>query len=116
MRWLAGGSYLDIGIIHGVGKTTLYKLIDHFIDDFLELNEYNLKFPIGPDRDDLRDKIESDFAALSGGLLRGCLGALDGIVVAIKKPENISAKDAKNRKGYFAFVVQAICDANKIFT
>lgn len=120
LRLLAGGSYIDIQVIHGMAKSTLYHTLDIFINDFLSLPHYRLNFPLGQTTADesLRQRISAGFAKLSRGVLRGCLGAVDGIVIKIKKP---SKKDTPcpqefwNRKGYYAFVLQAVCDADRIF-
>ena len=75
---------MDIGVIHGLSHTLLYKLVDQFLDDFALIDVYKLDYPLH-DLAQLKD-IEEGFAALSGGVVRGCVGALDGMVVRIIKP------------------------------
>ena len=84
LRWLAGGSHWDIDLNHGVAPTTLYSLIDSFVEDFLALPQYQLRFPF-TDEAALKE-IEAGFAARSCGVVRGCVGAIDGIVIGIAKP------------------------------
>ena len=47
------------------------------------------------------------------GLLTGCVGALDGLSIKIERPSPDEVGDPLefyNRKGYYALVLQAICD------
>ena len=87
-RFLAGGSFIDIMVIHGMAKTTLYKFVYQFTDDFVTIEEYKLHFPISTSRvDELkRQRLSHEFAKLSRGVVTGCLDAADGIVIKIQKP------------------------------
>ena len=88
----------------------------------------NIKLPECPDlceildmdKEDMEeelDKIEQKFATVTGGVVRGCVGALDGLCIKIKRPskgtkEGQVANPAAyfTRKGFFALPLQCIAD------
>jgi hypothetical protein len=104
LRYLAGGSYLDICLLFGVSESALFgtdgivwKTIGFIVSHYQ--NEIN--FPI-KDTAEL-DKISEDFSQLSNGQLNGCVMAIDGWVCKTRQPtkkevENVNA--FRNRKGY----------------
>mmetsp|Transcript_4870 Transcript_4870/g.17388 ORF Transcript_4870/g.17388 Transcript_4870/m.17388 type:complete len:224 (+) Transcript_4870:673-1344(+) len=51
--------------------------------------------------------------------MRGCVGALDGMAVKIRKPTNKESRGKPwhyyNRKGFYAMNLQACCDADRRF-
>ena len=63
-------------------------------------------------------EIQSGFDRAGHGILTGCVGALDGIALRIQRPRLKDAGDPSeyfNRKGFYALVVQALCDYDKRF-
>jgi hypothetical protein len=63
-------------------------------------------------------KLSEEFARDTGGLLAGCVGAVDGLAVRIKKPTLKDCKNPKayyNRKGFFSMNLQAVCDKSRRF-
>ena len=92
-------------------------IVDQFLDDFAKIDAYKLDYPLD-DPETLKD-IEQGFAALSGNVVRNCVGALDGMVVRIIKPSKThtdNVQDFRNRKGCYCFVLQGICDAHRMFS
>ena len=76
----------------------------------------HLHFPSSPA--DLK-KAADEFYALTNGALPGVVSALDGIAIEIQRPrksEHPRPKRFYNRKGFFALVLQACCDARLRFT
>jgi hypothetical protein len=64
------------------------------------------------------EKISEDFAmGASDGVFQGCIGALDGLAIRIKKPDKGSSIVDPGayycRKGFYALNCQAICDSKK---
>jgi hypothetical protein len=63
------------------------------------------------------NEVAMSFSHASNGVINGCIGAIDGWVVKIKKPskkDNImNAQSFYSRKGYFAVNVQAIVDKKR---
>ncbi|KAL3768298.1 hypothetical protein ACHAW5_005661 [Stephanodiscus triporus] len=63
-------------------------------------------------------EVATQFSQLSCGIMNGCIGALDGWVVKIKKPtrdkDNVYEPSSfYSRKGYFGLNVQCIVDKQK---
>jgi len=118
LRYLAGGSYLDIMRIHGVANPTFY-VVKRKVLAAIVRHYFPRKFPFG-DADRLK-KLEESFVRVStcGECMRGCVGAVDGLAVKIKQPsvrEDPRQKRYYCRKGFFALNLQAVCDGNRVFT
>ena len=45
LRWLAGGSYLDLKNVYVVSQTSVYRCRDIFINAVLNCNELRIRFP-----------------------------------------------------------------------
>jgi len=83
-RMLAGGSYLDLGLIFGTGSTYPYTIFNNVItrwickDDLVKIS--GLEYC----KDDVRmEAVARDFADGSNHLFSGCIGAIDGWIVKI---------------------------------
>ncbi|GBG30792.1 Protein ALP1-like [Hondaea fermentalgiana] len=48
--------------------------------------------------------------------MQGCVGALDGIVIRMLKPDVPEHGRFRSRKGYHALTFQCMCDADHVFT
>ena len=118
LRLLAGGSYLDLSLLYEVSPTNVYDIFHDVIKNWLL--DKNLVDISGIDyvTDEERlEKVALEFARKSEGLFNGCIGAIDGWIVKIRKP---TAKDNVlnpgsffSRKGYFGLNVVAIVDRKK---
>jgi hypothetical protein len=93
LRYLAGGSYLDIAISHCVSISTFYFVVDEMLVDLDE--SLSIKFPFRS-----AEWLERSSIGFSRDRspLRGCVGALDGIAIKIYEP---SAADAANPSTYY---------------
>jgi len=118
LRYLAGGSYLDLMYLHGVGKSSVF----HLLWDTLERVDAALpEFTLEDDIHDLErcKELSAAFAAKTDGHIVGAIAAWDGIAVKVERP---CYKDASNqnkfwcRKGFPAVSVQAACDADRRFS
>jgi hypothetical protein len=115
MRWLAGGNYLDIHHHHGISETALWGAIHRCI--YALLIEYGSE-QLGDDKflDPTKlYEIERTFAAANGQTIRGCVGAIDGCAIRINRPGDHECDNPSSyysRKGFYALVLQAICDGN----
>lgn len=112
MRWLGGGSYLDICFAFGVSEPSFYKESGVLwptiaaIDTVLELG-----FPLN-DAERL-DTISKGFAAYNGGHMEGCVMAIDGWVCQTRCPTKVEVSNQvayRNRKGMWGLAVMAGCD------
>jgi hypothetical protein len=107
LRWLAGGSYLDLCFAWGVASSTFYHengvlwLTLEVLD-----KSFSLGFPFG---DEARlEELAAGFCDHSGGILDGCVMALDGFGVSTRAPfqsEVEAPKDYRFRKSGFAIIV-----------
>jgi hypothetical protein len=107
LRYLAGGSYLDITRMHAISDRTFYDIVEQTIVAILVHGSESMKYSF--DLDDLIRK-ENRFARKSGGAFRGCIGALDGLCVQIERPH---PRDCGNnpsgyytRKGFYSLNIQ----------
>ncbi len=103
---LAGGSYLDLGIIFGTGSTHPYAIFHNVILNWI-CNDGLVKISgIGYCKDEDRmNAIARDFADGSNHLFSGCIGAVDGWIVKIRKPCKkdgvLNPKSFYSRKGFY---------------
>ena len=114
LRWLAGGSYLDVRLVHGMSREELYACVWQTVDAINASSEMKLEFPW---HNDIKlQELERGFAGLCNGKLRGCVFAIDGFCVRIISPSGVlNPRDYWHRKGFYAFVVQAVVDSSGKF-
>lgn len=121
IRWLAGGSYLDICNQLGISSALCYSAINDVINAILrcqhdEIN--NIHFP--KSREDCVQAAQ-EFASISrDGVMNVIVGAIDGYLLKCITP---SSKEVGNVRSYFSgnykchgVNVQAACDAHTRFT
>jgi DDE superfamily endonuclease len=114
LRWLAGGSYLDISLWHNITVSTFYYILDQTISDLEDV--LRIKFPYADES--YLDTASMGFSRGNRSPLTGCVGAVDGIAIQIEEPKRASVPNPStyyNRKGFFALCVQAMCDSQFIF-
>jgi hypothetical protein len=114
LRWLAGGSYLDIAVCQLVAVSSFFASSD----EVLHLINDSISIEFSPDD---RDNNDSQSRAFGRGIspLSRCVGAIDGLAVRDTEPragEIPNPSSYYNRKGSFAIVVQAMCDASYRFS
>jgi hypothetical protein len=116
IRWLAGGSYLDLKVHMGVATSTFYDIAEDVCDAIIET--FPIKFDTS--RDALKERA-AEFALRQRPhmrVFRGVVGAIDGLLVKIRCPWKSEVGMPRTffcRKGFFALSVQAVCDARKRF-
>jgi hypothetical protein len=117
LRWLAGGSYIDLCFAWGLSKASFYSERGvlwptiHALDDLLTLG-----LPL-TDKSVLKE-LSKGFEEHSGGVMEGCILAIDGLAVRVRSPFESEVKFTKCwrcRKGGFAIIVMAGCDINGRF-
>ena len=120
IRWLAGGSYLDIATLLGVSVKCFYSIVWTTIIAILESKHPdldNIKFPKTSDECAVA---AADFKDISyHGAINNCVAAVDGYLLSIVTP---SANEVGNVRSYFSghyqsngCNVQASCDAHLQF-
>lgn len=120
LRMLSGGSYLDLENIFCVCHRSVYASFHQVVDWVVSSFQFNLPVQLEEKKWGELKLVSEKFAAKTGGLFWGAIGALDGLAIRIKCP---TKKDGINdpgnyfcRKGFYALNVQAICDRDKRFT
>jgi hypothetical protein len=81
IRWLAGGSYIDIRHVYGCSVASVFRFRDMFLDAVLNCKELDIAFP---DTDEDLTSTVSKFAIKSSErIMKGCVGAINGLFVKI---------------------------------
>lgn len=115
LRLLAGASYLDIMMLFGLSVSSVYAVFHATNDSIMS----RLSLPGLPLSDtNALDILCGEFTASRSRVnpLSGCVGALDGIAIKIKKPKNCYIpRNYYCRKGNYAMPFQAIVDARYRF-
>ena len=114
IRWLAGGSYIELCHHVGVSRAAFYHYTHRVIAAINNCKDLEYKFPTDPHE---MERAAADFAAISlHGVIQGCLGALDGLLIKTIVPSRNEVPHVKAyRSGHYAHYginVQAICDSS----
>jgi DDE superfamily endonuclease len=117
IRWLAGGSYLDITDICGISKSSFYRVVWKTITAICKVEHLLPKFPTTNDEIDACIK---GFASRStDGIINNCVGVVDGYLLRIRVP---SKHEVGNVKSFFSghyqcygMNVQAVADHHSRF-
>ena len=118
LRWLAGGSYLDITFAFRVSTSAFF--LDRGIL-WRTLAAIDFVLPLGfPLNDPQRlEKISEGFSKFSHGRMRGCATAIDGLVIKTRCPnlrEVVNQIAYRNRNGMWGIISFAGCDHELRFT
>ena len=114
LRYLAGGSYIDISFHHAVSFSYFYKSLW----DVLEAIDHVEDVDFGADNLSELKRRAAAFESRTEGAIQGCVGALDGLCVKIQEPTLADSPQPSNfhcRKGFFCMNLQAICDNDYLF-
>jgi hypothetical protein len=117
LRWLAGGSYLDICDITGISNASFYRVVDKTVHAIVRNKALEIHFP------DTTAELEAavkGFASISyKEAIRNCVGVIDGYLLRIKVPRK---DEVGNVRSYFSghyqcygVNVQAIADHHSWF-
>ena len=115
IRFFAGGDLYDLMAIHGVGYISVFISVWGVVDVINNSPLLKIKFPTH----DEQEVIARGFQAMSGAGFDNVIGAIDGVLIWIRKPSKKEAT-ANNgcgdrtffcaRKNKFGMNMQAICD------
>uniref|UniRef100_A0A0C3UFT8 DDE Tnp4 domain-containing protein n=1 Tax=Guillardia theta (strain CCMP2712) TaxID=905079 RepID=A0A0C3UFT8_GUITC len=115
LRWLAGGSHLDITSVHGISSTAFWDAVDLILDSIN--TGFDISFPFNDDLE--MQKIAHGFANLHASpLFHHCVGAVDGMLLQIQSPASSDTQTPSRfwcRKGFYALNVQGVCDSTMRF-
>jgi hypothetical protein len=118
LRLLAGGSYLDLALLFETGSSYAYDIFHSVLavwindDSLIKIN--GLEYC---SNDEEMQKVAMQFSISSNSILNGCIGAIDGWIVKIRRPR-VSDGVANpgsffSRKGFYGINVQCIVDKKK---
>lgn len=113
LRWLGGGSYLDIRISAGISVSSFYVCIHKCMNAILLCDALSFSMP---KTEEELNRASEEFESISfNSVIDGCIGCLDGFLLAIQTPPK---SQTGNVKAYFSghyqcygINVQAVCDS-----
>lgn len=117
LRYLGGGSYLDVCAAFGVHAATLYRSLWAVVDAVNATPSLNFSLCLD-DPLRRRDYVHG-FRTRRPSPFANVLGALDGVAVQQEQPSVADVGCVAEyycRKGFYSFNTQAMCDANFEFT
>jgi DDE superfamily endonuclease len=112
LRWLAGGSYLDIYFAFGVAISTFFKSDGILWGTIAAIdNNIDIGFPLN----DIQklEEISEGFSGQCKRRMTGCVMAVDGWVMKTRCPNITEVTNQicyRNRKGVWGLVIFAGCD------
>jgi len=113
LRWLAGGSHLDIRIMAGISVPSFFTCIHKCVHAVLQCNQLAIKFPRSVDEIEQSAKSFRNFS--TDGVIDGCVACLDGMLLPIQTP---SSTETGNVMAYYSghyaeygLNIQAACDS-----
>jgi hypothetical protein len=97
LRYLAGGSYLDITDIAGISQSSFYRIVWKTITAIVQCKALRVAFPT---TDEEVQAAIGGFASVSTeGVIKNCAGVVDGYLLRIKVP---AKEEVKNVRSFFS--------------
>ena len=121
LRFFAGGSYLDITISHGIGKTDVYRSVWVVVHATNSCKDLEFHFPMTHEQ---CKQVAEGFAVRSKAGFNNCIGCIDGMLLWMEKPnanecQKVGVDSGKffcGRKGKFGLNLLRVCDSMRRFT
>lgn len=111
LRYYATGNFLQtVGDSIGIDKGTASRVVWKVTRAIARLYGQFIRMPVS--EEEIRQVSQTFFNIAK---FPKCIGALDCTHIKILSPGGDNAEIYRNRKGFFSFNVQAICDANCMF-
>ena len=110
LRWLAGGSYLDLYFAWGLGISTFFDSDHGILWQTLQALDEIFRMGFLADDENKLEELSQGFSHHSAGILDGCMLALDGFSVSTRAPYEskvVHPKDNCFRKSGFTISVLA---------
>ncbi len=118
IRWLAGGSYLDIAFEFGLDPANFFSK-HYFLWNTINAIDEVIKLGFSTNHQNLSDTAQG-FSKFSKGQMTGCVLAIHGWVCHTRQPKRSEVGDCitsyRNRKCCWGLIVLAGCDASCRFT
>lgn len=116
LRWLAGGSHLDVCFAFAISSGAFYGPDGCLWSTLKCLDEcISLSFPI--DSPDDLNRLADEFGHHSQQAFQGCVGAIDGLLIKTRAPfhsEHSNPSAFKNRKCCYGILALAVADLKGI--
>lgn len=97
LRYLAGGSYLDITDIAGISQSSFYRVVWKTITAIVQCSALRIVFPATDE--EVKGAIGGFASVSTEGVIKNCAGVVDGYLLRIRVP----AKDeVKNVRSFFS--------------
>ena len=120
LRYFAGGSPYDIMGKYFISYSEVLESVWYVVQAVNELQIFDIKYPESAEE---QRKIARQFQSVSSANFNICAGAIDGILIWIKKPTSANANRAGSgqmrflcgRKGKFGLNCQAVSDVRGRF-
>ena len=81
---LAGASYIDLTSAYGISESSVFVARNLFVN---AVNSFEALKIVFPDSEEDFNVLQNEFQAKSThGLIRGCVGCIDGLLIEIKRP------------------------------
>ena len=118
IRWLAGGSYLDITDVCGISLSSFYRVVWKTITAICQCEALRPKFP---KTEKEIEEVIAGFASVSqDGIINNCAGVIDGYLLWIHVPAKNKVKNVKSFfSGHYQCYgvnIQAVADHHCRFT
>jgi hypothetical protein len=114
LRFLAGGSYLDLVIIYGVSKNTFFQIVHRVANAICSSSVGGFYLPENTAQ--FRALAEGFQHRSSHGIIQHCIGAVDGLLVRVRAPVPVETPNVKRfrsgNKKSFGLNLQCICDSD----
>ena len=119
IRLLAGGDALNLAVIFDIYPTHLATIMKEVLMHWIikpNIGKINMLKYLN--NIEAMNRVSCVFSRRSNGVLKGCIGAIDGWLVKIRRPHSwldgaINPVPFYSRKGYYALNVQCIVDHQK---
>jgi DDE superfamily endonuclease len=118
LRYLCGSKTVDVADILGTSDSSVDRILNLFLDKVIDCKALQVKLPTG---DALRT-VMNGFRNIStaGDLFKGCVGAIDGWLAQINKPNQREVENvADYHSGHYhcyGLNAMAVCDSRLRFT
>jgi hypothetical protein len=105
IRWLAGGSYLDVFYFCGISKSSFYRIIWKTMKAIAKCKDEYMKISFPKMTEDCK-KLADGFRSVSTmGCIHRCVTAVDGYLLAINAPPK---KEGKNVRSFFFWTLSQV--------
>ena len=97
IRWMSGDTWWSNCVIAGISKTSFYGCCHRVINAINHCDHLSYHFPSTPEE---LEEAAADFKQISShGVISGCVGAVDGLLIKTATP---SSKEVPNVKSFFS--------------